>query len=805
MKRAPFIAIWLAAALALPAPSASAAAPDPTSLVNPFVGTASGVPDFGTGGGIGATFPGAVVPFGMVQFSPDTAPSRGNFAGGYSYEDEQLRGFGLTHFSGAGCAVMQDLPILPTTAPVDRSPALRGSSDIDPHYTPDIDHSSERARPGSYRVVLDPGTRGATAVDLTTTTRTGLARFRFPRTKRASVLFNSGGSARPNGDARTWIHPHGRTVEGMAESGRFCGQTNSYRVYFSARFDRPFKSYGTWQRQDLRRHSTRAADHSARPANVSRVLGGLRVARAGDPSTTAQAGGYATFDTRRHQSVVVRVGVSFTTLNEARKNLRAEAYRGDYYAIRDQAKAAWRDALGRLTVSGGTREQRGLFSTALYHVLLHPNVVSDADGAYRGMDGRYHRRRRTVYGNFSGWDVYRGQQQLVAMLFPRTAADMAQSLVVAARESGCLPRWSLVGGQTSVMVGDPSDNVIASAYAFGARYFDTRGALAAMLRGATRRCHSANGDYTERERLGDYLRQGYVGYEHNATAPEHTANHDAAWGSAATTLEYAVADFAVARFAAALGNRQVAADFLTRSANWRKLFNPATDSIEPRNSDGSWIPAYSATSAKGFVEGDGAQYTWFVPHDPRGLVEAVGGAGAAASRLDGLFRRLNAGPQSQYANLGNEPSFGIPWLYDWLGRPYRTQAVVRRALTSLYRLTPSGMPGNDDAGTMSAWWVLGAIGLYPAVPGEDLLAVGSPLFPHVIWNTGRGTVTIDAPAARADRPFVHSMSIDGRAWNRPWLRWRHVRHGAKIGFELSDQPDRSWGSSPADAPPSFAP
>jgi predicted alpha-1,2-mannosidase len=804
LERAPFIALWLAAAV-LPLTPAAAAAPDPARLVNPFVGTASGVPDFGTGGGIGATFPGAVVPFGMVQFSPDTAPSRGNFAGGYSYDDERLRGFGLTHFSGAGCAVMQDLPILPTTARVDRSPALRGSSDVDPHYTPDFDHATERAVPGSYRVVLDPGTRNAIGTDLTATARAGVARFRFPRTRRATVLFNSGGSARPNGDARTWIDPRRRTVEGMAESGRFCGQTNSYRVYFAARFDRPFRSYGTWQDQDLRRRSTRAADHSAKPANVSRVLGGLRAARAGDPSTTAQAGGYATFGTRRRRNVVVRVGVSFTSRDEARRNLRAEADRDNYYAIRDRARAAWSDALGRLTVSGGSREQLGLFSTALYHALLHPNLVSDADGAYLGMDGHRHRSRRPVYGNFSGWDVYRGQQQLVAMLFPRTAADMAQSLLAAAKQSGCLPRWSLLSGQTSVMVGDPSDNVIASAYAFGARSFDVRGALAAMVRGASRRCHTRNGDYTERERLGDYLRQGYVGYEHNATAPQHTARHDAAWGSAATTLEYAVADFAVSRFAAALGHRRVASDFLARSANWRKLLNPGTLSIEPLNSRGAWIPGYSATSGKGFVEGDGAQYTWFVPHDPRGLFEALGGPDAAATRLDRFFRRLNAGPRSRYANLGNEPSFGIPWLYDWMGRPYRTQAVVRRAITSLYQLTPKGMPGNDDAGAMSAWWVLSAIGLYPAVPGEDLLALGSPLFRHTTWNTGGGTVTIDAPGARADRPYVRSMSIDGRAWNRPWLRWSQIRRGAAIRFDLSGQPDMSWGAAPADAPPSFAP
>jgi predicted alpha-1,2-mannosidase len=806
LKRRVHIALFLAAALVAPAPNAAAAAPDLPSLVDPLVGTQSGGPDFDIGGGIGATFPGAVVPFGMVQFSPDTSPGRDNFAGGYSYGDRQVHGFGLTHFSGAGCAVMQDLPILPTTTRVDRSPALAGSSDIDPHYIAAFDHSHERAAPGSYSVTLDPGSSNPIGVDLTATTRTGLMRLRFPRSTKASVLFNSGGSARANGKARAWVDPRRRTVDGIAENGRFCHETNSYRVYFSARFDRGFSSYGTWRRQDLRRRSRRASDESALPANVSRALDGAPVARAGDPSTTAEAGGYATFDTRRDRTVEVRVGVSFTSLTQARRNLRAEASRGSFDSIRNRARSAWNGALGRLTVAGGTRTNLGLFETALYHSLLHPNVVSDADGSYRGMDGRRHRSAgRPRYGNFSGWDVYRGQQQLVAMLFPGRAADMAQSLVSAAQQSGCLPRWSVVNGQTAVMVGDPSDNVIASAYAFGARSFDTGGALAAMLRGATQRCYSRNGDYTERERLSDYLRQGYVGYEHNVGASLHTSDHDLAWGSAATTLEYAVADFAISRFAAALGDRATESKFLARSGNWRTQFNPSTVGIEPRNSNGTWVPGYKDTSGKGFVEGDGAQYTWFVPQDPRGLFGAIGGADAAAVRLDRFFSRLNGGPRSAFACLSNEPSLGIPWLYDWLGRPYRTQAVVRSALTSLYRLAPGGLPGNDDAGAMSAWWVLGAIGLYPPVPGEDVLAVGSPLFQHTTIRTWRGTVTIDAPAASTDHPYVHSMSIGGRAWTRPWLRWSQIRRGAAIGFDLSGQPDMAWGAAPADAPPSFAP
>jgi predicted alpha-1,2-mannosidase len=771
-------------ALASAPQSAAAASEDFTPFVDPFVGSASGAPNFGTGGGAGNTFPGAVVPFGMVQFGPDTSPSEDNFAGGYSYRDRRIKGFGVTHFSGAGCGILQDLPLMPTVARVDRSPAVRGSPTLDRRFSARFSHGQEHASPGDYRVQLDPGTPRSIGVSLTASTHTGLVRLRFPRGSHSSVLFNAGGSNRANHEARVWIDPRRRQVAGMAESGRFCGRTNSYRVWFVAQFRRGFRGYGTWRRQELRRRGTRA----------------------GDASGLAQAGAYATFDTRRHQYVEARIGLSFTSLRGARRNL-AESASGTFADQRRRARDYWAGALHHVVLGGGTRSQLGIFYTALYHSLLHPNVVSDADGTFLGLDGKRHREEagRARYGNYSGWDVWRGQQQLVAMLFPHRASDMAESLVDAARESDCLPRWSLASGHTNVMVGDPSDNVLASAYAFGARRFDVRGALRAMLRGANGPCHSDNGDYTEREGLPDYLRQGYVGEEHARSAAEHTSDHVHAWGSAATTLEYAVADFAVSRLAFALGDGADARSMLQRSANWRKLFRRDHGFVEPRYSDGKWVAGLRPGSKRGFVEGDGAQYTWFVPHDPAGLFAALGGRAQASARLDRFFTRLNAGPYSAFAFLGNEPSLGVPWLYDWLGRPYRTQGVVRDALLSLWSLSPGGMPGNDDGGTMSAWWVWGALGMYPAVPGEDLLALGSPLFPSARLSTGRGTVTISAPAAGASRPFVSAATLGGNALSRPWVRFGELLRAGSLGFALGGSPDTSWGAAPADAPPSFEP
>lgn len=752
--------------------------------MNPFVGTESGAHNFGTGGGAGNTFPGAVVPFGMVQFSPDTWPGRDNFAGGYSYGDHRIKGFGLTHFSGAGCGILQDLPLTPTVAPIDRSPAVPGSPALSERFMASFSHEHEHASPGDYRVQLDPGTTRAIGVELSATTRTGLARLEFPRSTHASVLFNAGGSKRANHEARVWLDPRRRQVAGMAESGRFCGHTNSYRVWFVAQFMRGFRTYGTWRRGELRRRGTRAAD----------------------ASSLAQAGAYATFDTRRRRYVQVRIGVSFTSLRGARRNLR-ESASGLFGAHRAAARASWAGALRHVAVSGGSRANLGILYTALYHSLLHPNVVSDVDGTFLGLDGKRHRlpAGRARYANYSGWDVYRGQQQLVAMLFPHRASDMAESLVDAARESDCLPRWSLVSGHTSVMVGDPSDNVLASAYAFGARRFDVRGALRAMLRGARGPCHSDNGDYTEREGLPDYLRQGYIGEEHDHSGVSHKIDHTRPWGSAATTLEYAASDFAVSRLAAALGATSDAREMLRRSANWRKVLRRSDGFVEPRFSDGTWLSPFDPSSKRGFVEGNGAQYTWFVPHDPAGLFAALGGPDRAAARLDRFFSRLNAGPRAPYAFLGNEPSLGVPWLYDWLGKPYRTQAVVRQAMLSLWALSPGGMPGNDDGGTMSAWWVFAALGIYPAVPGEDVLALGSPLFEHARLSTARGAVTVDAPGAAPGRPFVTGATLGGKAWSRPWVRFSSLRRSGTLTFSMSDSADPGWGSGPADAPPSFEP
>ena len=805
----PLVLVLLAASV--PAVAAAPAVAAPRSLagdVDPLVGTDEDAADYGTGGGSGATAPTAALPFGMVQPGPDTSPSTANFAGGYSAGDRSIRGFSLTHFSGAGCTGFRDVPLIPTTAAVDIAPHEPGSSDLRRRYLARFDHRHERARPGDYRVTLDPGTGRAIRTEVTATTRVAVLRLRFPRTRAASVLVDPGGAARANGLARVRVDPARREVTGEAESGSFCFQPGRYRLFFAARFDRPPARSGTWTEQRLDAGSRAAADRSdGTPFNWSPTPTGPRTLP-GNPSTTAQAGAYATFDARRARTVEVRVALSSVSVGAARRTLAGEApRRRSFAALRAAARDRWAGMLDRVRVAGGRRADRVLMGTSLYHALLHPSAWSDPDGRYRGMDGRVHRARGfTKVTNVSGWDVYRSQVQLMALLAPRHADDLAASLVADARESGCLPRWPAANVQTNVMVGDPAAPILASLDALGAGRRTARAALRAMVRGATAPCHTRTGDVTEREGLQDDLRLGYVPYDHQVDVTARTLTaRDAPWGSAATTLEDAIADFAIARMAARHGDDATARTMLRRAGRWRALLDPAARLVRPRRADGSFVPV-TPDSGDGFVEGSAEQYTWLVPHDPAGLAGALGGREVAARRLDAFFTELNAGPASARAFLGNEPGLGTPWLYAWLGRPWRTQAVVRRALLGLYRPTPGGMPGNDDGGTLSAWWAFGALGVYPAVPAEDVLVVGSPLFRRVVLRLPRvGTVRIDAPRAARGRPYVHGLRVDGQAHGRPWLRVRDLRGGARLRFALGARPDRAWGARAADAPPSFPP
>jgi predicted alpha-1,2-mannosidase len=739
------VAITGTAAAKSPARSGTPAF-QPSQWVDPFIGTAPGDTDFGTGGGGGNVQPAAEVPFGMTQFGPRTEdPST---SGGYDHRSTTISGFPLTALSGAGCQDYNDFPIQPFVGDLTASPEKDLAA-----YRSSFDHASESASPGYYGVTLD---KPQTKVEITAAKRANLARFTFPRSDKATLMIRSSVESGGSRNASFQVTgPH--TIVGTVSDGGFCGSNARYTLHFAASFNRNFTAHGTWSGDNL---------HPGR----SWAKGG-------------KSGAYLRFDTTQRQTVTAKVAISWVDEAGARRNLAADAPDFDFNAMRAAAKQAWDRRLGRVKVGGGTTEQKRIFYTALYHTMVVPNTVSDSDGRYRGFDFKTHQTSGwTQYGNYSGWDVYRSWFSLTAIDSPRVASDFAQSLVVDGEQGGALPKWSTAMDEANVMTGDPGPPGVASAYAFGARRFDTASALKLMLKSALQP-GVKNNQYEIRQGLQDYLDRGYIPMDPS------------------TTLEDASSDFAISSFARALGDDAHADLLEAHSQNWQNLFNPGTGYVQPRTELGSFASPFDPGSNNNYVEGNAAQYTWMIPHNPAGLIAALGGEQAATARLDQYFTKLNAGPSEPYAFMGNEPSFNDAWLYNWVGQPAKTQAIARRTTLELFRDEPGGLVGNDDLGASSGWHVLGAIGLYPAIPGVGGLTVGSPLFPKItIKLRGGHKLVIKAPDASATTPYVQSLKLDGRKIQRTWLDWKRLSKGATLKFNLGPQPTK-WAQNYR--PPSF--
>jgi predicted alpha-1,2-mannosidase len=721
MRRLLALLTIVTAAGLVPAPAASAVTiDDPARYVNPFVGTRPGGPDFGHGGGAGNTYPGANAPFGMLQWSPDTVTKQ---AGGYAYDDNRIRGFSLTHISGPGCDDYGNIPFFP----------ILGTGLVS-HST--FSHANEQAAPGTYSVTFDNGLKTELAAD----TRGGVARFTYPGTGPASVLVDV---AKALNNATGAFTVSGNTISGYSDGGGFCGAGNKYRVHFSATFDRPITGYDT-------------------PTPTQPVLH---------------------FDTSQGRTVTARLGISFVSVANAEANRAAEIGTRTFEQVRDATRADWNEQLGRIAVGGGTDAQRRVLYTALYHSLLFPQTFNDVNGQYVGFDKvvRTTEPGRTVYATYSGWDVYRSQLPLIAMLDPDRASDIGQSLVRQLEQSGYLDRWTLANGGTGVMVGDPLSIIGSTMYAFGGTDFDAAGFL--------QRAVAASDSHAQRPGHVQYFQHGFV--------PNGTGG---LWGPAATSLEYYSADFALSALARRLGQTAVADDLLQKAQGWRNLANNGW--LQHRNADGTF-PAFDPASDANYVEGNGAQYTWMVPFNHAGLFGIMGGNASAVAKLDSFFTKLNAGPHEPYAYLGNEPSANTPWAYAYAGAPAKAQDVVRRALLTLYKPTPDGEAGNDDLGQMSAWAVWAALGLYPQVPGRAELVLASPQFSEITIRRGSGaTISITAPGASDSARYVQSLTVNGSASTKPWLPESFVASGGSLAFTLGTSPS-TWGSAPADAPPSY--
>ncbi|HET6624940.1 MAG TPA: GH92 family glycosyl hydrolase [Nocardioidaceae bacterium] len=750
--------------------AANTEAGDLTSLVNPFIGSQND----------GNTFPGAAVPFGMVQMSPDTGHNVG-----YRYDQDRIRGFSTVHLSGVGCGLGGTLPVLPTTGEVTETDYAR--------YAATKDRASEEAAPGYYKVRL--ASSDITA-ELSASKRTAWQRYTFPGTDKANVLVNTGQALHRVTSSEVHVVDD-RTLVSEVTGRGFCQDTEPYTLYFVTRFDRPFASHGTW-------------------------TGGQVTAGSDDSSTQeGRNGAYVRFDTTQDADVEAVTALSYVGVDGAMANLNAEGT-GTFDQTRAAADRAWEQRLEDIQVDGGSEEQRRTFYSSLYRSFLAPNIGSDVDGRYRGWDQKVHTAEDfTYYQNWSLWDTYRTQQQLLALVAPRESRDMALSLLKVEDEGGWLPRWGHATVETNIMTGDPVTPFLVSAWRQGFLEGHEDDAYAALKENADG-VPPADSPYNGRAGNPTYLEEGYVPYLPDAR--NKPGDYDLNHGPSAT-LEYALADCTLSTMADALGHQDDARRYAERGTNFRSVFDQSTGWFRARDDQGRFVGPEDPKNSVGFHEGTAWQYMWLAQQDMPGLIDLMGGRQEAHDRLDYFFaydqlvdepERVARevwvnGPYAYYNadryNPQNEPDLHAPYTYLWTGEPHKTSDVVHAALT-LFTDGPTGMTGNDDLGTMSAWHVLSAIGIYPIIPGTDVWGLSTPIFDRVEIALdeqvyGRDSLVITAPGADGGTgSYITAAQLGDHKWQRTWATTDELLDGGTLALRVGDHPS-SWGTSRGDAPPSL--
>jgi predicted alpha-1,2-mannosidase len=741
----PFVTllVLLLASCAPPDHPAGLVQTDLTRWVNPFIGT----------GGHGHTYPGATVPFGMVQVSPDNGHAGWDWSSGYHWSDSLLTGFSHTHLSGTGIGDLLDVLVMPVAGPVDLS--LDTLPDGTRPYADHLSHAEEEASPGYYAVTLQ---RSRIRVELTATARVGLHRITFPRGSDPGLVVDLGFS-------ENWDRPTSTELRQVSDTlflGRrySTGWAKDERVHFALVTSRPVT------RMDV----VGTSPHE-------RVL--LHFAPAGDSVP-----------------LLLKVGISYVDEAGALKNVEAEAPGWDFDGARARARKMWQSELSKVRITGGTPEDRTIFYTALYHTRLAPILFEDADGRYRGGDGKVHQAEGfTNYSIFSLWDTFRAAHPLNTIIDPARVHDLVASMLAFGDEHGLLPVWLLVGNETNTMTGNHAVPVIVDAVREGLARVDPQRALAAVVK-------SESSDIRD---LDKYRTWGFV--------PANLADQ-----AVTKTLEYGYDDAAVARLAAFVGDSATARTFRSRSdAAWRHEYDPATGFMRGRQSDGTFSEPFDPRHSEheghsDYTEGDAWQWAWFVPHDVAGLIQAHGGDDAFVGMLDELFDQDTvvtgthkaadiSGLIGQYAH-GNEPSHAIAYLYSWAGRPDKVADRVRQILDTQYRAEPDGLSGNEDCGQMSAWYVLSALGFYEADPSSGVYVLGVPRFDEARIRVQHGTFTVrvhrDGPGAR----YIRSVTLKGRDWPFTYIRHSDVASGGLLEIELGATPSPTWGKDAWARPPS---
>lgn len=709
---------------------------DLLSYVDPFIGT----------GEHGHVYPGATVPFGMVQLSPDNGTQGWDWCSGYNWDDSLIVGFSHTHLSGTGIGDLLDISVMPTNKKVDFSEKIPPRENV---YAAAFDHKNETASPGYYSVKLDNGI----AAELTATTRTGVHRYTFPNKENNSLLIDLGFAINWDKPLETAFNIiDNKTITGHRIS---TGWAEDQRVYFAFHFDQPFSD-----------------DISIADSTL------LKTIEKNKPVTAERLRMQLSFPAQKE--ITFNVGLSTTSTAGAVSAL-TESQQENFNTIRNKAAEAWVQELSKVEVQSDREAEKRTFYTALYRTSLAPVIMSDADGSYKGVDGKIQKMEKgNRYCIFSLWDTFRAANPLTTITQPDRVNDFIRSMLNHYDEYGLLPVWSLLGNETNTMTGYHAIPVILDAYQKGFRDYDVEKAYAAMVKSSMQDIRASD----------HYRKYGYIPYDKSGQ-------------SVTRTLEYAYDDWCIAQMAKALNKEEEYQKYIKRAASYRPLFDASTGFMRAKLADGSWKkpfdPQYSSHDfdVAEYTEGNAWQHSWFVPHAIEDLIQLHGGNEKFVQKLDALFTVSSeikgdfisadiSGLIGQYAH-GNEPSHHIAYLYNYAGKDHKTQEQVRNIMKTQYNDTPYGLCGNEDCGQMSAWYVFSAMGLYPVNPASGRYDFGSPIFDEVKINLENNkTFTIIANNNSATNLYIASAKLNGEPYDKNYVMHEDIINGGTLEFEMTN-------------------
>ena len=710
---------------------------DYTQLVNPFIGT-----DF-----TGNTYPGAQVPFGMVQLSPDNGLPGWDRIAGYFYPDSTIAGFSHTHLSGTGAGDLYDISFMPVTLPYNEAEQPLG---IHSKFS----HEKESAYAGYYQVFLQDYKIN---VELTATEKCGIQRYTFPKAESA-IFLNLKKAMNWDETQDSYIEQvDSVTLKGYRYSN---GWARNQKIYFYTKFSRPFDSLQLDKSPIIKDGKENGHGYVAR----------------------------INYNTSENEQIVIRTAISGVSMEGAERNFMAEAQESDFDSYLCKAKKMWNDALGKIEVENSDMDETVTFYTALYHSMLAPTIYGDVDGSYYGPDKKIHKADGwTNYSTFSLWDTYRAAHPLFTIIQPERVNDMVKSLIAFSEQNGRLPVWNMFGSETDMMIGYHSVPVIVDAYLKGIGDFDAESALKECVK-------TANLD--DYRQIGLYKNMGYIPYD---VVDKYNSEN---W-SLSKTLEYAFDDYCIAIMAEKMGKEDLTDNFYKRASNYRNVFNENSSFMQPKDSKGNFIAGFKPEEYTPHItESNGWQYLWSVQHDVDGLIELIGGKKRFEEKLDSMFTLtpkkneqlpiFSTGMIGQYVH-GNEPSHHVAYLYNYTDSPWKTQKYVSEIMHELYKNSPDGLCGNEDCGQMSAWYVMSAMGIYPVNPVSGEYQIGTPMFSEMQIRFAENKVfKILAKNVSRENCYVKSVKLNGVALEKPFINHKDIMKGGVIEFTMTDKPTK-WG------------